>query len=575
MSDWIIIPKQHIKEIKNKTPKIAEFLQQLELEYDRYPGKKNIFFIIPGHFYEDMEILTPESSLDWNLDFLLKHHIEKIFPQMPQADQECLKERLYYELSSKIGVIMHENIRHAIERETKRDKPPVFNCGLSLEEEVILRSLFCEAESKAMDMGLNFFQLFLEGKLDRLMPGDSRLDDYNCLSDAKKKQLRRNLIETNGWETFYNADTEPSQTRQIKSKQINPPIMEKSTNIAAIQHPASLAAETIHVPPENPHSDDRWDNSPVENWTLDMLDHNEILKTVEEAIHLGRMENLGTHDIPELLGRLGLIKNDKIIRAAVVLFGKYDLFERDFPQCRLHVARFQGSDKSEILANEQFHGNIFTLLQHAKCFLRDNLLIADPNLQGFMERTDTPAYPFAALREALAKAFCNRDYRMEGGAVTIAIYANRLEITSGGTFQFGTTSQTPCPPCDTRVWNPAITSVLYSRGIIELWECSTQKIVEATAKAGMPRPEIQESANCASITFFPGCMQHPARHITNRQQQILSILAKNQTMSLGKIASALSEEKNTRLIREDLADLRKLKLVKNQGHGRGAVWRPN
>jgi len=121
-----------------------------------------------------------------------------------------------------------------------------------------------------------------------------------------------------------------------------------------------------------------------------MLDHNEILKTVEEAIHLGRIENPGTHDIPELLGRLGLMKNDKIIRAAVALFGKSDLIEGDFPQCRLRVARFQGSDKSEILANQQFHGNIFTLLQHAKCFLRDNHLMADPNLQGFMERTDTP-----------------------------------------------------------------------------------------------------------------------------------------------------------------------------------------
>jgi len=70
-------------------------------------------------------------------------------------------------------------------------------------------SLFCDAERKAMEVGLNIFQIILDGKLDRLMPGDSRLDDYNRLSDIKKKQLRRNFIETHGWEAFYDADAEP------------------------------------------------------------------------------------------------------------------------------------------------------------------------------------------------------------------------------------------------------------------------------------------------------------------------------------------------------------------------------
>jgi len=37
------------------------------------------------------------------------------------------------------------------------------------------------------------------------------------------------------------------------------------------------------------------------------------------------------------------MKNDKILRAAVVLFGKSDFFGIDFPQCRLRVARFQGT----------------------------------------------------------------------------------------------------------------------------------------------------------------------------------------------------------------------------------------
>ena len=77
------------------------------------------------------------------------------------------------------------------------------------------------------------------------------------------------------------------------------------------------------------------------------------------------------------------------------------------------------------------------LLANAERFLRDTLPIAGRFEQDRFERIDEPLYPPLAMREALANALCHRDYSIGGGSVGIAIYADRLEVTSSGSLHFG------------------------------------------------------------------------------------------------------------------------------------------
>jgi len=48
-------------------------------------------------------------------------------------------------------------------------------------------------------------------------------------------------------------------------------------------------------------------------------------------------------------------------------------------------------------------------------------------------------YPNLAAREALANAFFHRDYAMSGGSIGLAVYDDRLEVTSTGPLHFGLT----------------------------------------------------------------------------------------------------------------------------------------
>ena len=328
---------------------------------------------------------------------------------------------------------------------------------------------------------------------------------------------------------------------------------------------------------ERLHGETRWENEPANGWSVDDLDTKEIIRTLEEAIRRGRAEDPGVRDPAEVLRGLGLMRDGQVLRAATVLFGRADRLEARTPQCLLRVARFRGRDKTEFLDNRQFNGHAFDLLPRAERFLRDNLPVAGRVQPGLFERVDDPLYPPVALREALANAVCHRDYSIGGGSVAVALYDDRLEITSSGTLHFGLTPEALFQPHESLPWNPLIARVFYRRGIIESWGRGTIKMDELTTRAGLPRPEIFESGGCVTVRFAPSRYLPPQRvasDVTPRQQRILAVLAEeSHGLALREIVGRIGAGVQSRAVRNDLAFLKGLKLVAGAGHGRGARWK--
>ena len=327
---------------------------------------------------------------------------------------------------------------------------------------------------------------------------------------------------------------------------------------------------------ERVHSEQRWENQPATGWSVDDLDSVEIFRTVEESIRRNRVSEPGTRDPVELLRGLGLVKDDVLLRAAVVLFGKTERIEVEMPQCLLRVARFRGIDRTEFLDNRQFYDNAFGLLLRAEHFLRDNLPVAGRIMPNLFERVDDPLYPPEALREALANAFCHRDYTIGGGSVAVAIYDDRLEVTSSGTLHFGLTAEQLFLPHESLPWNPLIANVFFRRGFIERWGRGTIKMAELTRAAGLPQPEIEDAGGCVTVRFRPGRYVPPhrvERDLTERQQMILALLDQaGRGLALREIHAQLKPQATLRQVREDLAILRTFTLVVPKGLGRGARW---
>jgi len=84
---------------------------------------------------------------------------------------------------------------------------------------------------------------------------------------------------------------------------------------------------------ERAHASHRWENLSA-TLSLDDLDYDEILKTVRLGIAAGRMSPSVSEDAADVLNRLGLRIRDRLLSAAVVVFGRRLL--PDYPQCQFN-----------------------------------------------------------------------------------------------------------------------------------------------------------------------------------------------------------------------------------------------
>lgn len=255
---------------------------------------------------------------------------------------------------------------------------------------------------------------------------------------------------------------------------------------------------------ERAHPQVRWEKIPVPSLTVSDLDAEEIQRTVDTAIRLGRMSPLKDRSEESILRGLGLMEGDQLLQAAVVLFGQDSHLQSDFPQCSIRLARFRGIDRlSDFADNRQYWGHAFDLLRRAEGFLMDHVPIPGRVPADRMVREDRPWYPPRATREAMANALCHRDYCIPGGAVSLAMYDDRLEIGNPGTLHFGITVEDLIKPHASLPWNPIIAAVFHRAGIIERWGSGTLNIVDWCQSNHNPPPQWKETRLDVTITFWP------------------------------------------------------------------------
>ncbi|QTA84216.1 ATP-binding protein [Desulfonema magnum] len=254
---------------------------------------------------------------------------------------------------------------------------------------------------------------------------------------------------------------------------------------------------------ERMHGSHRWENQIAAGFSIDDLDEAEIIRTVKEAIRRNRLDASATQEPEDMLRGLGLTIKGELLNAAMVLFARSESLLPGYPQCLLKMARLRGPGKTEFDDIRQKYGNAFAIFKWAQQFYIDHLPVAAHFPPGSFEREDEPLYPTEALREALANAICHRDYSIAGGCVSIAIYDDRLEISSDGILPFGLTPEELFRPHRSLPWNPLIARAFYLRGIIETWGRGTLRMREVTLAAGLPEPEIRCGTGEVSVVFRP------------------------------------------------------------------------
>lgn len=319
-----------------------------------------------------------------------------------------------------------------------------------------------------------------------------------------------------------------------------------------------------------------WDVKVANQITIDDLDGDEIIKTLDESIERGRTDSkYATKNINEALLRLKLTKNKDLLNAAGVLFCRDA--ESDFPQCLIRLVRFKGLEKGHIIDSKRIYGNAFQLMEEANLFIARHMSIASEFIPGKLARTEHPEYSLRAVREALVNAICHRDYTNIGGSIGVMMYDNRLEISSYGRLPTGISISDLLMAHESIPRNEKITHIMYKRGIIESVGMGTQEMIEECRKIGAPEPEYFEKGNTFVVVFHssPLIKTHEEKRVimNPRHTEILKIMSTfKEGCSSTQIHNLMSTPPTDRTLRSDLVELEKQNLIERHGEGRKTIW---
>lgn len=248
----------------------------------------------------------------------------------------------------------------------------------------------------------------------------------------------------------------------------------------------------------------KWENEVNASLKIEDLDERLIMNVVHGAVRRGRLSNDALNDsVSTALTRLNLVKNGSVCNSAAVLFGK-DF--SDYPQCRLRLARFKGTNKQYFIDNQQHVGNIFQLVDAAMAFFFKHLNLSGTTHHRIV-REDELEIPYDALREAVVNAYCHMRWGYEIATVGIAIYDDCIVIENAGRFPVRISpnalmqreeedrKNTSMPP------NPAIANVMYIGGLIEHRGRGLSMMARECERIGLPAPTFNQDCIIVKTTF--------------------------------------------------------------------------
>lgn len=198
----------------------------------------------------------------------------------------------------------------------------------------------------------------------------------------------------------------------------------------------------------------------------------------------------------KVLDKLQLLNNGVPNNAAAALFGS-NIYE--YPQFRLRMARFRGTNKNEFIDNQRAEGNFFDLLDAGMAFFFKHLSLSG-KIVGFV-RKEYLEIPAEALRETLVNALCHRQYEKYNLTIGIAIYDDRIEIENPGMLPPQLTPETIKQPHISYPYNPIIADVLFKTTFLENWGSGAERIIDACKQQNVPEPIWSAQGGFVIVTF--------------------------------------------------------------------------
>lgn len=279
-----------------------------------------------------------------------------------------------------------------------------------------------------------------------------------------------------------------------------------------------------------------------------------------------------TPTLMNVLTELDLLDNNRLLHAALMLFGKKP--QRFCPAAVVKCSHYHGTEVTRPIPSHQIFGNtLFEQVDTAADFVlsrldrtigdREETTIAEEKLE----------IPKEAIREIIVNAVVHRNYD-SNASVQIDVFADRVEIINPGGLPVELTVDDLVKKHLSVPVNPFLARPFYLAGYINQLGYGTRNVVKWCRKAGLPDPKFDPAENRFRVTIWRNWLTDDrikGLNLNERQVKTIQFLKSDLRITNAEFQKLNGVSRAT--AKRDLDEMVKLGLLILEGAGRSAHYR--
>lgn len=246
---------------------------------------------------------------------------------------------------------------------------------------------------------------------------------------------------------------------------------------------------------------------------------------------------------------------------------------------KIQCALFKGENRAVFIDRREFGGPVYTQIYEAYRFVLKHINLG-ATIDGII-RKDRYELPPESIREAIINAVCHRNY-LDHSCVQVAIYDNRVEITSPGMLYGGLTVEQAMSG-RSKIRNVCIAEVFSRMGIIEQWGTGFQRMMQGCRTYGVQDPEVIDMGDSLRVNFYRSVIETnietiktdletniETEKLSNTERKIIQLVQDHPEITQEEMAETLGMSKSG--IRYAIRKLKSKKILVREGATKKGKW---
>lgn len=255
------------------------------------------------------------------------------------------------------------------------------------------------------------------------------------------------------------------------------------------------------------------------------------------------------------------------------------LTNNTFPFAKIQCALFKGTERVVFIDKRDFHGPLYEQIEEAYEFVLKHINLG-AEINGLV-RTDAYELPTEAIREAIVNAITHR-YFLDRACVQVAVYDDRVEITSPGMLYGGLTIK-QIKEGGSKIRNRCIAEVFSRMRIIESWGTGIKRMFSSCREYGIREPELLEIGDSFRVNLYrpsysevhqsspKSSLKSSPKGLNQTQQRIIEMILNDPKVTQKEMAEELNI--TVRAVKKSIKEMQEKSILERIGGARGGYWR--